>query len=45
MYCMVLSTNRDYLLIQYELFGVYNRDAVCLLRGTDWVFKYNSGLS
>ena len=23
----------------------YNRDAVCLLRGTDWVFIYNSGLN
>jgi len=22
---------------------VYNRDGVCLLRGTDWIFKYNSG--
>jgi len=21
----------------------YNRDGVCLLRGTDWVFKYDSG--
>ena len=23
----------------------YNPDGVCLLRGTDWVFKYNSGLN
>ena len=23
--------------------GFYNLDGVCLLRGTDWVFKYNSG--
>jgi len=21
--------------------GMYNRDFVCLLRGTDWIFKYN----
>ena len=21
----------------------YNRDGVCLLRGMDWIFKYNSG--
>jgi hypothetical protein len=21
----------------------YNRGGVCLLRGTDWVFKYSSG--
>jgi hypothetical protein len=25
------------------LTGFNNRDGVCLLRGTDWVFKYNSG--
>jgi len=25
--------------------GFYNRDGVCLLRGTDWVFKYISGLN
>ena len=24
---------------------VHNRDGVCLLRGTDWVFIYNSGLN
>jgi len=24
--------------------GFYNRDGVCLLRGTDWIFKYR-GLS
>ena len=23
----------------------YNRDGVCLLRGTDWIFKCNSGYS
>jgi hypothetical protein len=23
--------------------GFYNRDGECLLRGTDWIFKYNSG--
>jgi hypothetical protein len=23
--------------------GFYNRDGVCLLRGTDWIFVYNSG--
>jgi hypothetical protein len=22
---------------------VYNRDGVCLLRGKDWIFRYNSG--
>ena len=25
--------------------GFYNQDGVCLLCGTDWVFKYNSGLN
>jgi hypothetical protein len=25
------------------LTGCYNRDGVCLLRGTDWDFKYNPG--
>jgi len=25
------------------LTGFYNRDEVCLLRGTDWVLKYDSG--
>jgi len=23
--------------------GFYNRDGVCLLRGTDWVFIYDAG--
>jgi len=29
--------------LQHKLIGFYNRDENCLLRGTDWVFKY-SGL-
>ena len=29
--------------LQHKLIGFYNRDEKCLLRGTDWVFKY-SGL-
>jgi len=37
MFCMDLRTNSDYFLT-----GFYNRDSVCSLRGTDWVFKYNS---
>jgi len=24
-----------------DLTGLYNRDGLCLLRGTDWLFKYN----
>jgi len=39
---MNLRTNSDYFPIQHQLFGFYNRDGVCLLRGTDWVFIYNS---
>jgi len=25
--------------LQYSMFGCYNRDGVCLLRGTDWVTR------
>ena len=38
-----LRTNSDYFPIRHSLPGLYNRDGVCLLRGTDWVFIYNSG--
>ena len=38
-----MRTNSDYFPIHHKLIGFYNRDAKCLLRGTDWVFKYNSG--
>ena len=38
-----LRTNSDYFPIQHELTGLYNSDGVCLLRGTYWVFIYNSG--
>ena len=31
--------------IQHKLTGFYNRDEVCILRGTDWIFKYNSTFS
>ena len=30
----------DYLPLQHLLAGSYNRDGVCLLRGTDWIFIY-----
>jgi len=29
--------------VQHWLVGFYNRDGLCLLRGTDWVFKCNLG--
>ena len=28
-------------LYSINLTGLYNRDGVCLLRGTDWIFNYN----
>jgi hypothetical protein len=34
-FCVDLRTNSDYFPIQHYLTGLYNRDGVCLLRGTD----------
>ena len=46
MFCMDLRrTNSDYFPIQKWLTGFYNRDGMCLLRGTDWVYVYNWGYS
>ena len=28
---------------QHELTGFYSQDGECLLRGTEWIFIYNSG--
>ena len=39
---MDLRTNSDYFPTQHSLTGFYNRDGVCLLRGMDWIFLYNS---
>ena len=36
---MDLSWKSDYFAIQHWLIGFYNWDDLCLLRGTDWVFK------
>jgi hypothetical protein len=33
-FCVDLRTNSDYFTVQHELTGFYNRDGVCLLRGT-----------
>jgi len=41
-FCIYLRTNSDLCHLQYKQIGFYNRDEKCLLRGTDWVFKYNS---
>ena len=43
MFCVDLRTNSDLCHLQHKLIGFYNRDEMCLQRGTDWVFKYNSG--
>jgi len=41
-FCVDLRTNNDYFPIQHQLTGFYNRDAVCLLLGTDWIFICDS---
>jgi hypothetical protein len=38
-FCVDLRTNSDYFRIQHQQIGFYNRDGVCFLRGTDWMFK------
>jgi len=40
-FCVDLRTNSDYLPIQHSPTDLYNRDGVCLLRGTDLIFKDN----
>jgi len=42
MFCIYLRTNSDLCHLQHKLIGFYNRDEKCLLRGTDWVFRYRS---
>ena len=42
-FCVDPRTNSDLCHLQHKLIGFYNRDEKCLQRGTDWVFKYNSG--
>ena len=37
-----LRTDSNHFPIRHELTGFYSRDGVCLLRGTDWIFIYNS---
>jgi len=34
-FCVDLRTNSHYFPIQHKLTGLYNREGVCLLRGTD----------
>ena len=40
--CIYLRTNSDWCHLQNKLIGFYNRDEKCLLRGTNWVFKWSS---
>ena len=40
--CVDLRTNSDYFPTQHKLTDFYNRDGLCLLRGTSCVFEYNS---
>jgi hypothetical protein len=37
-----MRTNSDLCHLQHKLIGFYNRDEKCLLRGTNWVFKWSS---
>jgi hypothetical protein len=41
-FCIYRRTNSDLCHLQHKLIGFYNRDEKCLLRGTNWVFKYSS---
>jgi hypothetical protein len=38
-FCIWLRTNSDLCHEQHKLVGFYNRDEMCLQRGTDWAFK------
>jgi len=40
---MDLRTNCYYFTVRHLLTDFYNREGVCLLRGTDYILKYNSG--
>jgi len=39
MLCMDLKTNTDRFPIKCQIIGVYNQGGVCLLRGTNSIFK------
>ena len=40
MFCIYLRTNSDLCHLQHKLIGFYNRDEMCLLRGTNLVFVF-----
>jgi hypothetical protein len=39
-FCICLRTNSDLCHLRHKLIGFNSRDGKCLLRGTDWAFKY-----
>jgi hypothetical protein len=41
-FCIYLRTNSGLCHLHHKLIGFYNRDEKCLLRGTNWIFKYSS---
>ena len=46
--CVLYGSQNKHQLFPYTALTdwfFYGRDGVCLLRGTDWIFKYNSGLN
>jgi len=40
---MNLRTDRDYIPLQHKMIGFYNQGRMCLQRGANRTFKYNSG--
>ena len=42
--CVDLGTNSDYFTVQHWLVGFYNRDGVCLLRGTFYFLRSSNSV-
>ena len=42
-FCVDLRKKKSNYFPIHQLAGLYNQDGVCLLCGTDWVFKCNLG--
>jgi hypothetical protein len=41
-FCIYLRINGDLCHLHHKPIGFYNREEKCLLRGTNWVFKWSS---
>jgi hypothetical protein len=41
--CFVWISEQTAIISLYSIDWFYNTDGVCLLRGTDWILKINSG--